>query len=133
MYQKLTIVGNAGSDADMRYTPQGKAVSQFSVATNRKYTDSNGEKVKETTWFRVTAWGKLAEICGQYVKRGGKVLVEGVLKPDKNTGNPRVYEGKGGWSASFEVTASEVRFLGSVEPGEDAAVPVAAEDTEIPF
>ena len=106
MYQKLIIIGNLGSNPEMRFTPNGDPVTSFSVATSRKY----GEK-DETTWFRVTVWNKQAESCNQYLHKGSKVLVEGVLKPGSD-GSPRVFERKdGGWSASFEVTASSVKFL----------------------
>jgi primosomal replication protein N len=91
MYHTLIIVGNVGKDPEMRYTPSGQAVTSFSVATNRQYTTGNGEQVKETIWFRVTTWGKQAEVCNQYVKKGMKVLVEGRLTPDKATGGPRVW------------------------------------------
>jgi len=114
MYHTLIIVGNVGKDPEMRYTPSGQAVTSFSVATNRQYTTGNGEQVKETVWFRVTTWGKQAEVCNQYVKKGMKVLVEGRLTPDKATGGPRVWtRNDGSPAASFEVTAGTVRFLSS--------------------
>jgi len=112
MCHTLIIVGNVGKDPEMRYTPSGQAVTSFSVATNREYTTGNGEKVKETIWFRVTTWGKQAEVCNQYVKKGMKVLVDGRLTPDKATGGPRVWtKNDGSAGASFEVTAGTVRFL----------------------
>ena len=118
MYQSLTIVGNVGKDPEMRYTPTGQAVTSFSVATNRQYTGSNGEQVKETIWFRVSTWGKLAETCNQYVKKGSKVLVEGRITADKNTGGPRIWTKQDGTAgASFEVTANTVRFLSSRQDG----------------
>jgi len=114
MYHTLIIVGNVGKDPEMRYTPSGQAVTSFSVATNREYTTGNGEKVKETIWFRITTWGKQAEVCNQYVKKGMKVLVDGRLTPDKATGGPRVWQkNDGSPAASFEVTAGTVRFLSS--------------------
>jgi len=101
-------------DADMRFSPSGQAVASFSVATNRQYTASSGEQVKETIWFRISAWGKQAEICNQYVKKGMKVLVEGRLTADQGTGGPRIWTGNDGSPrASFEVTAATVRFLSS--------------------
>ena len=111
MYHTIIIVGNAGQDAELRYTPSGAAVASFSIATNRQYTSSNGEKVKETVWFRISAWGKQAEICNQYVKKGMKVLVEGRLTADPKTGGPRIWGEKDDPRASFEVTAGTVRFL----------------------
>lgn len=102
MYQELTIIGNAGADAEMRYTPSGAPVTTFSVATSRRVKDQD-----ITTWHRVTCWNKLAEVCGEYVHRGDRVLVTGIVEAraflDKRTGEPR---------AALEVTASNVRFLG---------------------
>jgi len=112
MYHTLIIVGNVGKDPECRYTPAGQAVTSFSVATSRQYTAGNGEQVKETVWFRVSTWGKQAEVCNQYIKKGSKVLVEGRLTPDKSTGNPRIWQKNDGTSgASYEVTAQTVRFL----------------------
>ena len=118
MFHTIIVVGNVGKDAEMRYTPSGAAVASFSVATNRQYTASSGEKVKETVWFRISAWGKQAEVCNQYVKKGMKVLVEGRLTADSATGGPRLWGPDDDKKASFEVTASTVRFLSS--RGEDS-------------
>jgi single-strand DNA-binding protein len=142
MYHTLIIVGNLGKDPEMRYTPSGQAVTSFPVASNRKYTSSNGEQVNETIWFRISAWGKQAEICNQYLKKGSKVLIEGRLTPDKNTGGPRIWQKQDGTSgASFEVNAQTVRFLTSRGDGDsgsgattdagDVAAPAAEDD--IPF
>jgi single-strand DNA-binding protein len=121
MYHTIIIVGNLGKDPEMRYTPSGQAVTSFSVASNRKYTSSNGEQVNETIWFRISAWGKQAEICNQYLKKGSKVLIEGRLTPDKNTGGPRIWQKQDGSSgASFEVTAGTVRFLSTRADGDGA-------------
>jgi single-strand DNA-binding protein len=121
MYHTLILVGNLGRDPEMRYTPSGQAVTNFSVATSRQYSDSNGQQVKETIWFRVSAWGKQAETCNQYLKKGSKVLVEGRLIPDLNTGGPKIFSRKDGTqSSSYEVSANTVRFLsskGEVEGG----------------
>jgi single-strand DNA-binding protein len=143
MYHTLIIVGNVGRDAEMRYTPSGQAVTSFSVATNRQYTANSGEQVKETIWFRITTWGKQAEIWNQYVKKGSKVLVEGRLTPDQSTGGPRIWNDQSGSPrASFEVTANTVRFLSSrsemdgggagVSSGESTFVGAPSED-DIPF
>lgn len=118
MYQLLIIAGNLGKDPDMRYTPNGQPVTSFNVATNRSYTDANGQQVKETVWFKVNVWGKQAESAHDYLKKGSKVLVEGRLIADE-TGNPRIYKRSDGSSgASFEVSASTVRFLSSREQAE---------------
>ena len=114
VYQTLIIIGNLGRDPEMRYTPTGQQVTSFSVATSRSYTNPAGERVDETTWFRVTVWGKQAENCNQYLHKGSKVLVEGRLNPDPKTGGPRLWQRQdGATSASFEVTANTVRFLSS--------------------
>ena len=134
MYHTLIIVGNVGKDPEMRYTPSGQAVTSFSVATNRQYTTGNGEQVKETIWFRVTTWGKQAEVCNQYVKKGMKVLVEGRLTPDQVTGGPRIWQKSDGSSgSSFEVNASTVRFL-SARGEEGAGMPMhgGMDSAEIP-
>jgi single-strand DNA-binding protein len=121
MYQNLIIVGNLGRDPEMRYTPSGQAVTNFNVATNRKYTTSDGNQVEETTWFRVSTWGKTAEVCNQYLKKGSKVLVEGRLNPDPDTGGPRIWTRQDGTSAaSFEITANQVRFLSTRVEAEGA-------------
>lgn len=112
MFHKIIIVGRLGADPEQKYTVDGKAVTTFSVAaSNRK---------DETTWFRVSTWDKQAETCNQYLHKGSKVLVEGALKADAQ-GNPRTYERKDGtWGASFEVTASAVKFLsGKDEPADE--------------
>ncbi len=118
MYHTIIIVGNLGRDPEMRFTPGGQAVTNFSVATSRQYTGNDGQLVKETIWFRVSTWGKLAETCNQYLRKGRKVLVEGRLVPDKDSGGPRIWTKQDGTAAaSFEVSASTVRFLSA--RGED--------------
>jgi len=107
MYQKLIIAGNLGRDPEMKYTPDGKAVTTFSVATSTRKD--------ETVWFRVSVWGAQAETAEKYLRKGAKVLVEGRLQADAS-GSPRVFERKDGtWGASFEVTAENVRFLSGKE------------------
>lgn len=120
MFETLIFAGNLGKDPEQRFTPSGQAVTSFSVATNRSYTDNNGQQVKDTTWFRVSVWGKQAEACHNYLKAGSKVLVEGRLISDPATGGPRIYKKQDGSSgASFEVTASTVRFLSAKEQTDD--------------
>jgi single-strand DNA-binding protein len=75
-YQLTVIVGNLGRDAELRFTPGGQAVCNFSVATTRTYPGADGELKKETTWFRVTVWGKQAENCNTYLHKGDKVLIQ---------------------------------------------------------
>ena len=119
MFQTIILIGNLGKEPEMRYTPGGQPVVSFSVATNRSYKGAEGQPVKETTWFRVTAWGKQAETCNQYLHKGSKVMVEGRLTPDPDTGSPRIWESNGKMGASYEVTASTVRFLSGREEHEE--------------
>ena len=138
MFQKIIIVGNLGGDPEMRYTPSGQAVTNFSVATNRKYTGQDGQRVDETVWFRVSAWGRQAETCNQYLKRGSKVLIEGRLTADRQTGAPRVFQrSDGSYGASFEITAQSVQFMsprGEDETFQSSGVSAAPEaDDDIPF
>lgn len=122
MYQKLIVAGNLGKDPELRYAPNGDAVCSFNVATNRKYNNNQGEKITETTWFRVSVWGKQAESCNQYLKKGSAVLVEGRLNADKVTGGPRTYQKQDGTTGTqFEITAESVRFLsGGRDEGQTA-------------
>jgi single-strand DNA-binding protein len=139
MYQKLIIVGNLGRDPEMRYTSDGTPVTNFSVATNRRWTNADGSPGEETIWFRVSAWRRLAENCNQYLQKGRQVLIEGRLKPDPATGGPRMWTGNDGVArASYEVTALAVKFLGGrgeAPPSEVAGAPEEPpeEGEEIPF
>ena len=102
MYHTIIVVGNLGRDPEMRYTPGGQAVTNFSVATNRQFTASDGTQMKETIWFRISAWGRTAETCNTYLRKGSKVLVEGRLVADQETGGPRIWNRQDGTpSASF--------------------------------
>ena len=113
-YLKVIAVGHLGRDPELRFLPNGQGVCNFNIATNRSYTNNNGEKVKEVTWLRVSTWGKLSETCNQYLKQGSKVLVEGYLKPDPETGSPRVFQRQDGThGASYELTADRVVFMDS--------------------
>lgn len=114
-YQKLMLVGNLGGDPEMRHTPSGQAVTNFSLAVNNNWTDeSTGEAHETTCWYRISVWGKQAETCNRYLTKGRQVLVEGKLTFDKETGGPRIWQDQNGKArASFEVNAFDVRFLGS--------------------
>jgi len=140
MFQQITIVGYLGNDPVMRFTPSGQAVTSFSLATSRSYTNNAGQKIDETTWFRISVWGAQAESCNQYLSKGRPVLVVGQMRPDPETGSPRIFTRNDGTSGtSFEVTAINVRFLpggrGESEGyqqdmGDEKG---GAEDDEIPF
>ena len=135
MFHKITLVGNLGRDPEMRYTPSGTPVTNLSIATNRRYTDSSGNPVEETLWFRVAVWGRQAENANQYLKKGRQVLIEGRLVGDDN-GNPRIWTRQDGTpGASFEVSANVVKFLGSGNGSVDAGEPEVEDPTEdeIPF
>lgn len=99
-YNKITLIGNLGRDPELRYTPGGKAVCDFSLATAEK---SGGQE--RTTWFKVTIWGQRAEMLGQYVAKGSQVYVEGRLQLDEYT------DREGAKRVTLNVTASEVQFL----------------------
>ena len=106
---KVILIGNLGSDPEMRYTPNGAAVCEFRMAVNRRYSTAAGEQREETEWFRVTSWNRLAEIVNQYLQKGSKAYVEGRISSSAYTdreGQPR---------ASLEVTAETVQFLDSRE------------------
>jgi single-strand DNA-binding protein len=141
MYHTIIIVGNLGRDPEMRYLPNGQAVTSLNVATSRKYTGSDGQLVDETAWFRVSVFGKQAESCNQYLRKGRSVLVEGRLRPDPSTGGPRIWNRQDGTpGASFEVTAQTVKFIGgraagegSFQSGEFESTPSSEGDDDIPF
>ena len=134
-FHTIIIVGNLGRDPEMRYTPTGQPVTTLSVASSRRYTAQDGAVKDETIWFRVSVWGKQAENCNTYLKKGNKVLVEGRLVPAEN-GGPRIWTRQDGTpGASFEVSAATIRFLTPKGEG-DAAVAegdIAAEEGDIPF
>ena len=139
MYHTIIIVGNLGKDPEMRYTPSGQAVTSFSVASSREYTGSNGQKVKETIWFRVSAWGKQAETTNQFLRKGSKVLVEGRLIPDQATGSPRIFTRQDGTTGSSFEIMPPTRSI-PVHPRAKGKVNMAAEEIpegdagdEIPF
>jgi single-strand DNA-binding protein len=138
MLAKATIIGNLGRDPETRYTKNGSMNVSFSVATNRKWTDQSGQEQEKTTWFRVTAWGKLAETLARLMQddalvKGKQVYVSGRLDLDEYTGQD------GTPRASLELTADEVQLLGS--RGEDRSfgsreapgTPVPISDAELPF
>jgi single-strand DNA-binding protein len=107
---KVILIGNLGSDPEMRFTPDGKAVTSFRMATNRRYTTSAGESREETDWFRISVWGRQAEQCNQFLSKGRQVYVEGRL-------HARNWEGQDGQTrTSLEVTADRVLFLGKQAP-----------------
>lgn len=123
---KVMIIGHLGRDPEMRYTPSGRPVTTFSVATNRSWTTSDGEKRTETEWFNVVAWNKLAEICNQYLVKGQQVYVEGRLQ------SRRWEDSNGTRHTSVEVVANEMVMLGDRRSDEDISDDEPIED-EFPF
>jgi len=141
MLQKIMIIGNLGRDPEMRLTESGQSVTNMSVATNRKYTNSAGVEINLVTWFRVTVWGKQAEACNEYLAKGKQVYVEGRLIADEN-GSPRTWKGDDGNTyTAFEINAYAVHFLGTKPiseppplPEEEApAAPATEPEDDIPF
>ncbi len=132
---KVILVGNLGADPEVRYSSTGTAVANFRIATSENWTNKEGERVSRTEWHRVVAFGKLGEICAEYLSKGRQVYVEGRLRS-------RSWEDKEGtkrWVT--EVTATNIVMLGAAgeqikevggEPTEEAQEPAAEED-DIPF
>jgi single-strand DNA-binding protein len=103
---KVILIGNLGKDPEVRFTPSGAAVSNFNIATNESWTDKSGQKQERTEWHRIVVWGKLAELCGEYLKKGRQCYVEGRLQTREWTDK----EGKKNYTT--EVVAQTVQFLG---------------------
>jgi single-strand DNA-binding protein len=119
MYQNIILIGNAGRDPELQYTPAGKAVAKFSLATTEMNWKPAGESTPMTTWWTITCWCATAERIAEQLHKGNRVLVEGRVKPDSETGNPRIFTRKDGSTGSlYELTASVVRILEKQEKQE---------------
>jgi len=106
---KIMVIGNVGKDPEMRFTPSGRPVTNFSLATNQSYTTSEGERKEQTEWFTIVAWGKLAEKCNDYIQKGRQVYAEGRFQS-------RQWEGQDGKTHyKSEIVADRVLFLGKRE------------------
>lgn len=134
---KVMIIGHLGRDPEMRYTPSGRPVTTFSVATSRSWSTVDGERHQETEWFNVVAWGNLAEICKQYLSKGQQVYIEGRLQTRK-------WEDKeGNKHSSVEIVANEMMMLGdrrdnstnnhSAPEDNESPETQAADEDEFPF
>ena len=112
---KVILIGNLGSDPEVRYTPSGVAVAQFNIATSEEWKDKDsGEKRERTEWHRIVAWRRLGEICGEYLSKGQQVYVEGRIQTntwEDKEGNKRY---------TTEIIANTVQFLGKRESSESA-------------
>ena len=137
-FNRIILVGNLGRDPELRYTPQGTPVCSFSMATNERRKDKSGEMQDQTTWFRVTLWGRQAETASQYLTKGRPVYIEGRLRVEEWTdrdGKPR---------QTLEVHATDMQFIGGARSEEPLAEKAAAagagpaeqpdlSDEDIPF
>jgi len=106
-FNRIILVGNLGRDPELRYTAQGTPVCSFSMATNERRKDKNGEMQDHTTWFRITLWNRLAETASQYLQKGKQVYIEGRLRVEEyidRDGKPR---------HSLEVFGTDMQFIGS--------------------
>jgi single-strand DNA-binding protein len=133
---KVMLIGNLGKDPELRYTPAGVAVATFSLATNESWKDQDGNMQERTEWHNVVAWRKLAEICGEWLKKGKKVYIEGRIQTrsydDKNTGTKKYIT---------EIVADNMIMLdgrpaeGGSQPSAAAEEPAAGgkEDSDLPF
>jgi single-strand DNA-binding protein len=140
---KAILVGNLGRDPEVRYLPSGQTTASFSIATTESFNDRSGQKQERTEWHNIVVWGKLAEVCGQYLKKGRQVYIEGRI-------SNRQYEAKDGSGKRYrsEIVAQTVQFLGGRpgagtnggmdEPADFGAaggggMPAAMDDEDIPF
>jgi single-strand DNA-binding protein len=124
---KVMIIGRLGRDPEMRYTPSGRPVTTFTVATSRSWNTSEGERKVETEWFNVVAWSNLAEICKQYLTKGQQVYVEGRLQTrtwDDSEGNKHT---------SVEIVANEMIMLSERREAEGPSETETIEEDEFPF
>lgn len=131
MYQQIAIVGNLGNDVEMRYLPSGVPVASFRMAVNKTWMNESGQKQEKVTWFRVTAWRKLAETVSQYLTKGAKVLVVGEMEDAKP-----YTDRDGNLRANLEVTAQVVRFLNTKGDGDAAGSggqDAPTDEADIPF
>jgi single-strand DNA-binding protein len=137
---KVILIGRLGKDPEMRFTPSGKAVTNFTLATNENWTDQSGERQERTEWHRIVTWGKLAENCAKLLSKGKQIYIEGRLQTrqwDDRDGNKRY---------TTEIVANQMQILSPVEGGGDKAlsdeapdlgsidgVPVSGEFDDVPF
>ncbi|UCF61961.1 MAG: single-stranded DNA-binding protein [Anaerolineaceae bacterium] len=124
---KVMIIGHLGRDPEMRYTPSGRPVTTFSVATSRSWHSADGERHEETEWFNVVAWGSLAEICNQYLHKGQQVYIEGRLQ------TRRWEDTEGNKHFTTELVAKEMIMLGERREISSTYVSKPGEEEELPF
>ena len=113
MYHKVSLIGNLGQEPETRFLANNNSVCSFSVATNRRWTNTDGSPGQETIWWRASAWGKLGEICQQYFSKGQLIFLEGRMTPDKETNGPRVWTDQSGQArAGYDLTVETMKMLG---------------------
>jgi single-strand DNA-binding protein len=151
---KVILVGRLGKDPEIRSTPQGTSVARFTIATDEKFTDRNGEKQERTEWHNIVAWSRLAEICGQYLKKGKLVYIEGSIRTDswddKETGVKKYRteviantmqmldrrgedEGGGSYSGGGYNKSNASSSRGSKPTGGSGGPEMIEDDEEVPF
>ena len=123
---KAIVIGNLGKDPELKYMPNGKAVASFSVATSQKWKDNDGNQQEKTEWHNITAFEKLAEVIGEYLKKGSKVYVEGRLQTDK-------WEKDGVTHYSTKIIAKDLVMLGGKTDGEQKQKPTELSETAQDF
>ena len=133
---KVILIGNLGADPEVRYTPSGRAVASFRIATSEQWTNKDGERQERTEWHRIVAFGRTGEVCGEYLHKGSKVYVEGRLQTrswEDRDGNKR-------WTT--EIVANSVQMLDALGKGGTAASPeerfpveepISGQEDDIPF
>jgi len=142
MYQKVIVVGRVGKDPELKSFPDGTPVASFNLASSRKWKNADGSPAEETTWFRVQATRRTAEVASQYLHKGDAVMVEGHLSPDKATGHPRIWTGSDGTpKANYDLTCDRLVLLGSgsspaspnTPAGKGDAVEIPGDLADVPF
>ena len=128
---KAILIGNLGADPELRYTPSGRPVATFRIATTDVWTDANGERQERTEWHRIVAWDRLAEICGEYLRKGSKVYIEGRIQT-------RTWEDQNGIQRyTTEIVARDMRMLDAspAAPEETSGEepPVVEGEEDLPF
>ena len=123
---KVQLIGNLGRDPEVRYMPNGEAVANFSIATSESWKDKNGERVTKTEWHNIALYRKMAEIAGQYLKKGSQVYIEGKIQSRKYTGKDGIER------TAYEIIGSEMKMLGGNTGTESVQAPPTKQDQTAP-
>tara|TARA_B100000073_G_scaffold94690_1_gene75170 strand:+ start:18780 stop:19304 length:525 start_codon:yes stop_codon:yes gene_type:complete len=122
---KIMLIGNAGNDAELRYTPSGDSVASFNLAVNENYTNREGQQVDQTQWFRISVWGRRSEFVGNYIKKGMQVYAEGRIKSNLYTDN------SGETKVSLEVNAYDVQIVQDPQQNSNNPMPSTTQPTNM--